>query len=377
MNIKKRILLFCHDGSSLGHLRRISRLGAELQKDFSVLILTGMREATWISPIECGLVVIPSWSGIDAARAERAGGKCWIEMSRCDAEQFRSKFISQTVDIFSPDLVIVDYLPFGQHRELSQMLSSYVGKKFFLHRGMSDSSDAAILRGGATLKFGATYDKIIVASDERLVDLALEDNYCELASQKIRYVGFIAPDVVPKRFIGEPVVVCSGGGGFGAERLMLACIEVAARLPNTSFKIILGPRSRIVSTRLEVSDNCEVYDVCEELPDFHSSSAITVTTGGYNSVMEAVRGGGHLIVCPNQSGDDDEQIRFADAIASHYPLTRIDDVAELEGVLKRALYNFETRGRAVFPLRLNGLACIRELVWSELTGSPGSSGNHL
>ena len=62
---RPRVLLFCHDGTGLGHLRRISRLAGALTEQFSTLVLSGVREASWIVPADCGLVMLPNWDGID------------------------------------------------------------------------------------------------------------------------------------------------------------------------------------------------------------------------------------------------------------------------------------------------------------------------
>src|ERR1700733_8935794 len=102
--MRKRVLLFCHDGTSLGHLRRISRVAGILQHSFVTLVLTGMREASWIVDADCEFVKIPSWDGIVSTRAKRLGRPRWAELDKSQALKLRSDFIRCVGDLFDPDL---------------------------------------------------------------------------------------------------------------------------------------------------------------------------------------------------------------------------------------------------------------------------------
>jgi len=57
---RKRILLFVFDGTGLGHLRRMSRIAERLQREFVVLVVTGMREAAWLVPASCEVMILPN-----------------------------------------------------------------------------------------------------------------------------------------------------------------------------------------------------------------------------------------------------------------------------------------------------------------------------
>ena len=245
---RKRVLLFCHDGTGLGHLRRISRLAGALQNEFSTLVLCGMREAAWIVPPECGLIKLPDWEGMDSWRAERVGRRRWIDLSRAEATFFRAESIRRLVELYQPDAIIVDYLPFGHGRELDALFSNRKGLRYFLHRGVTDTSDH-FLRGMATREIAAAYDRILVASDLRLGDIAVDDEYSDEARDKITYVGFIGPKISARAGTWSPGVVCSGGSGYQAEDLMLECIRVAEGNPDIPFRIVLSAQSPVFQHR--------------------------------------------------------------------------------------------------------------------------------
>jgi predicted glycosyltransferase len=319
----------------LGHLRRISRLAGALRERFSTLVLSGLREAAWIVPPGCGLVKLPDWDGISRERSRRAGVTPWIDLSGDEANAFRAGAIREMAALYCPDAIVVDYLPFGQRRELESLLASRDTLRYFLHRGLSDTSDSAILRGDATREIAARYDRILVAADPRLVDVAEEDGYCDEARARLSYVGFIAPEAAPRGAEWTPAVVCSGGGGYLAEETMRACLDIAARHPRIPFRIVLGPRSRLSAAELSPPANCELHQRRDDLPELHASAAVVVSSGGYNSVLESALGGARLIVHPSQSGDDDEQIRFAERLSAHHPVSRLDRLDGLEDAILR------------------------------------------
>jgi (S)-2-hydroxy-acid oxidase/4-hydroxymandelate oxidase len=313
-------------------LRRTARIADALKEDFSTLILSGMREAAWIVPESCGFVKLPDWDGLHPVKAERVGRKTWVDLSSEQALAYRSQAILDAARLYRPDAFFADYLPTGQRRELLPLLRELACPRYLVHRGIADTSDDFVLRGEATREIAAYYDRILVCSDERLGDVAESDSYCEEARDIVRYVGFVTAAAEPNP-PGERYVVCSAGGGYQAEEMMLACIEIARRHPAIPFRIVLGPRSRLQVAGIVAAANCDVRQYRDDLSDLHRDAAVVISAGGYNSVLEAAFGGATLIVRPNWTGDDDEQVRFADLLSRYHPVHRIESLDLLEPAL--------------------------------------------
>src|SRR4051794_19812048 len=108
-----RILLFCHDTTGLGHLRRISRIAGYLQGSFACLIATGMEQACWMTPRGCEFIKLPSWDSISAARAARRNQPLWMRTTAEEACTLKSDLLRAVSIAYRPDVVLVDYLPFG------------------------------------------------------------------------------------------------------------------------------------------------------------------------------------------------------------------------------------------------------------------------
>jgi predicted glycosyltransferase len=365
---RHRILLFCHDDTGLGHLRRISRLAGVLQERFSTLVVCGMREASWIVPPQCGLVKLPDWDGIDRWRADRADRTPWIDLSRDQAIGFRAQAIRDVSRLYRPNAIIIDYLPYGQRRELDVLLATRDTLRYFLHRGVTDTSDQGALCGAATQEIADTYDRILVAADPRVVDLATEDGYCEDARAKVAYVGFIAPD---PRTAGDrsQTVVCSGGSGHQAEDLMRQCVTVARGNSDIAMKVVLGPRSRLSPADLSIPSNCEVYPTREDLPELHRTAAVVVSSGGYNSMLESAIGGARLIVYPSRTGDEDEQRRFSDRLAKYHPVHRLESLDALAGVVRTNWAASAAHPVKALTLKADGAVGVRAMLENDLAGA--------
>ena len=371
---RKRILLYCHDGVGLGHLRRISRIAAKLQQRYSCLVATGVREALWLVPDECEILKLPSWEGIDRSRARRRGRVPAIEMDRQEAVAFRSALLMATARSFNPNAIVVDYRPFGNFGELREMLSGTAAKKYLIHRGISDTSDGSELAGSATEEIADTYDRIMVVADPRLSDLAMTDRYCPRAAAKIEYCGYIVPETTRISIDSARNVVCSGGGGFGSEELMTACLRAADHNPYIPMCIVLGPRSRMAAQDLGgIPSHVKFLKSTMDLGELHASAAVVVSSGGYNSVLEAISGGARIIIHPNQRGSDDEQERFAQALSTYYPIRIVRELGALSGAIQEEYELFSKCGKASFQLAIQGLSRILAIISKDIENHQDSS----
>ena len=68
-----RALLFCHDGTSLGHLQFLSRIADGLHPEIACLIVTGMREIDRLIPRTSEYRKLPNWDYLLRSRAELRG----------------------------------------------------------------------------------------------------------------------------------------------------------------------------------------------------------------------------------------------------------------------------------------------------------------
>ena len=184
-----RALLFCHDGTSLGHLQFLCRIADGLHPDIACLIVTGMREIDRLIPRTSEYLKLPNWDYLLRSRAESRGSAFSFDLDADQAKMLRSELLRSTDIGFAPDVIFVDYLPFGQRDELSSLLQSTSAVKYFIHRGVPDTSDAKILAGeDASGRIARSYDRFLVTLPPGFRDVALQDGYSADAASKIDYV---------------------------------------------------------------------------------------------------------------------------------------------------------------------------------------------
>jgi len=371
---QRRVILFAHDGFGLGHLRRIANIAAAIQGPCAALVVSGLRMASWIVAPTCELLQLPGWNSLRSHRSAYWNRAPWLDIDLDGAIQLRADLLKATFDVFKPEAILVDYLPFGQRGELCEALNQSTAKKYLIHRGIIDSSDRPLLGQDAVRSWSRTYDRILIAAERQIVDVATEYGFDPETALKVEYVGYIATktrdraDVRTARGLGgrQRWVVCSGGGGVGAEEFLRHCVKVAAVMPEVEFDVVFGPQAKEeIEVLASAPDNCRVRREAADLADLHASADVVVTSGGYNSTLEAARGGARLIVHPCHTGTDDEQMSQATRLQAFYPVHILNGATKLHDALTRALDHCREE-RPVFPFETAGAERIRDILCSDL-----------
>lgn len=370
--LQKKVLLFVHDGSGLGHLRRISRIAQGIQERCVTLIITGQRDALWIIPDECEFVHIPNWDRLLAKKAIDNNKKPWMDLTIESASKFKSDFFFNIVTAFSPDAIIVDYLPLGKNRELEVALKSSTAKKYLINRGVVDNQDYEEIFSNAD-QYMHLYDKILIAADQTIIEELRPLNYSDHHKSKIYYVGYVAPKAPDKTLVrlnrgikkNQKWIVCSAGGGKNAEKFLLHCNEIAKEMPDVIFDIVLGPRTKHLSSAPSHNENISIVKQNKDLSTLTASSDIAIINGGYNSLMEAISGGANIIVYSNQINGDDEQAVNTKMLSKHYPIRYLSDSNDLKKVLQTLLTKNNKNGNE-FSLNSEGISNICNIIFDDL-----------
>lgn len=371
--MQKRIAFFVHDGSGLGHLRRCARIAAALQGPCACLIVTGHRSASWIVPAECEFLYLPSWDSFFATRSERWHRAPWLQLPFADAVTLRRNLLRDALHAFSLDAIVVDYLPLGLHRELEDFLTTFTGKKYFVLRGIIDSEDRTEFDEEWFGILARLFDRVFVTSDRRIVDVGDEYRLPNDVATKLSYTGYVCPTERETELRSSTHsstsawVVCSGGGGFGAERLIADCVDLARVFEDVQFEVVLGPRTTLTDNNLPSNalGRCRVWRERDDLAALHATANVVITNGGYNSIVEAASGGARLVVRA-EPGPADERWQHARRLAAWYPVQLVEDRAALEPAVRHVLTAVATANRPRFPLDRNGTQNIRRIILEDL-----------
>lgn len=362
---QKRVLFYVHNGTGLGHLRRLSRLASAIQGECACLVVSGHRAASFIVRGDSEYVHLPSYDNLIPNKSRYWGRKPFMEINRENAVKFRTSLINSTVESFKPDVIVVDYLPLGKYQELSSVISNYPAKKYFIMRGIMDHSDNVhidALNAEGENALEEYYDRILVACDEKICDVVDEYNLSPKISDKLSYIGYVSEPISQisvskiRRERGlnpkDIWVVCSAGGGALGEKFISECEKLSQSFPNFHFDIILGPRSSLnwefLSSDTIQSGNVRLHRECHYMSSLNAAADIVICSGGYNSLVEAMEGGNRIICVPVQHRTNDEQYIHPHRLTNFYPIEIVTNLYELSNCLKKVSQKID---QPIAPIR--------------------------
>ncbi|MFY0629468.1 MAG: glycosyltransferase [Flavobacteriaceae bacterium] len=375
-----RILFFGHDGAGLGHLRRLSRIAEGLQGPCACLVVTGHRQVGSIISSDCEFVHLPSIDSLLEERSKYWNREPFLKLPVKKARAFRKKMLEETIQMFDPDAIFMDYLPLGKHNEMLNIIENFSCKKYFIIRGVLDDPKnirKEVLPGRSEELLEEKYDRIFVTCDERIVNISKEYGFSDKLLSKSKVVGYVAPSPLNDEILSyrtmrgiqsdQKWVVCSAGGGKLGESLIEECIKIAPEFPDVIFDIVIGPRSKLIShykSDIVLKGNMRIYQQSYNLPILHAAADIVISSAGYNSMVESISGGSKLICAPSQIDKDDEQYIHTKRLKDFYPLDIVNEIDQLKEVLEKSIN--EVNGRAKNPLDFNGISQIRTIVFKDL-----------
>lgn len=373
---QRKVLFFVHDGTGLGHLQRVSRIAAELQGNFSCLILSGHRQMANIVPEICEYVHIPSLDSLLERKSRYWGRKPFWETSLKNVLKFRSEIINSVITSFDPDVIFIDFLPLGKNEELKYAVMNHRAKKYFILRGVLDDPSNIridILGGMGEYALEKFFSKIIVTCDEKIIDVSKEYALSENISNKLVYAGYVAPsfdemDMQQARIerglqSHELWAICSAGGGMLGEKLINECTRLAKRYEHIKFDIILGPKSAKRWNRLTINryddGNIRYHKDHFNLSLLHAAGDIIINPGGYNSLVEALQSKQRnaIIIVPAQLRTNDEQYIHAKRLMKYvdniFPLTSASELDSIFDQVVKTLQMENIGSPIQFKNRLN------------------------
>jgi len=377
-----RIMIFAHDGRGLGHLRRLSRIAAELAQEASVLFITGHRWVANLLPASCEFIHIPSLESIIPHKSRYWGMTPFVEPTTGIGMELRKTILQQCIDAYRPHAFIADFLPMGIDHELLGLLERTEPderRNYFILRGvLGDPSQvwSDVLTTQAFSVLRQYYDRIFVTCDPQIVDVAAEYKFGADLQEKLAYTGYVAPRSDPKmrdavreeRQLPPDArwVVCSAGGGKDGEVLVQQCWNLSLQYPECYFDIVAGPRSSlIVQDRWHRGLKIRVYqDDFDTMPEKLSAADIVVIRGGYNSLLESAIGNAQIIVWPF----DAEQTTHANRLSSFRSMQVVKAAEELESAFATALQANTCRS-AVNDLNLNGAKETADAILADVRNS--------
>lgn len=336
-----RVALYSHDTQGLGHIRRNLAIADALSRsgDPDVLLLSGAAEArAFALPPRTDAVTLPALSK-DAAGRYRARR---LSASLHEVVELRARTIDATLDVFAPDVLIVDKVARGALGELEPVLTRLratgrtkvvLGLRDVLDERATARREWRETRTNEALR--CWYDAIWVYGDPRVADHPSGYGLAPDLASLVRHTGYLVPagsDWSHPPLRSRPYVLCCVGGG--QDGAPLAEAFLAADPPEGHDAVVVtGPyfpaaARRRLRAQTEGAANRIVVGAIDDSRPVIAGAAAVVAMGGYNTTVELLAARRRTLVVPRVTPRQEQKVR-AERLAA-LGLVHVCDPAALQ-----------------------------------------------
>jgi predicted glycosyltransferase len=386
--MKPRVAFYSHDAQGLGHMRRNLALASRVVQDGrrSALLITGAREAGALpmpDGVEC--LTLPALrKTVDGDYGSRS-----LDLSLASLLRLRAETVCSVLEVFEPDVFVVDKHPLGFGGELEAavaLLRARGGTRLVL--GLREVLDEPEVvreewRSADTEAAIATfYDQVWVYGDRDVYDPAAEYGFSPAVASKIRYTGYLAPDL-PSGACGRGLMreldlpdgrmaLCVVGGGQDGAALAEAFVN--APVPDDMVTVaVAGPfmpartRERMHAAAAE-RPGLRVLDFVRQPQELLACADRVIAMGGYNTVCELLSADRPGLIVPRERPRREQLLR-----AQRLQQLGVVDLMRADDLCPDAIGGWlasdcADRVRAADVIDLDGLRRVPELLVEAVTG---------
>lgn len=386
-----RLLFYSHDGLGLGHTCRnlaIARAVVAQAPNATILLATGSDDLTRQGmPDRVEILKLPSLRKL----ANEQYGPRYLGISSGEIRSLRARLLAGAVEIFRPDVLLVDKHPFGAGGELRDALDrlrDHGGRAALGLRDILDDPDTVAAEWsphGLPERIEDFYDRVLIYGQQDIYDAPAAYGFPESLAARSFFCGYVSgcdgaakgtasrttesgPGSALESSIprppSTPCVLATVGGGEDGGPLIQVFLD-AARGTRWNSIAVTGPQVCPGElTRLQqVAERggCALHRFVPGLERWFDSTAALVCMGGYNTVAQGLRRGVPM-VCVPRCEPRREQLLRAEAFARRQFLTLVRPAeltpqrlrAAVEEALTVARPSLQRRIRS--GLRLDGAA---------------------
>jgi len=314
----------------IGHLRRALAIARAMQAaGLDVTLAQGGRP---VAGLDTGTLRIHQLPPAEAADSSFA--VLLDEAGRPIDENWRAKRREALLALFAataPELLLVEQFPFGRRAfrfELLPLLDAALAQrpKPAIFGSLRDILVAKPdpKRSAEMVALAERYfDRVLVHGDPRVI--RLEESFPAAAAlgDRLAYTGYVLDRptaAMPPAPRGEEVLVSVGGGAVGLPLLEAAlAARPLTRLATAPWRLIAGPglppaQYAAIERRLAPGVTLERFRA--DFPALLGRCRVSVSQGGYNTVMETLQAGARAVIVPFAERAETEQTLRAQRLAA-------------------------------------------------------------
>ncbi len=336
----------------IGHLRRtLSLARAAAGAGIETVVASGGLPVPGADPGGATLVQLPPVRAVDRHFKQLADER---DQLIDDAWRDRRRMaLLKAWEAARPDVLVTELFPFGRRQlrfELEPLLARAKADGCTTVSSVRDilvEPDKPGRIGEMLERVTRWYDLVLVHGDPAFVPFDVTFPGLDQIAPLVRYTGYAVERAeAPLSDDGEGEVLVSAGGGAVGEPLLRAALAAralsAARDRRWRFLVGEGLPDAVFSDLAQTAPAGVIVERAR--PDFRvllSRAHLSVSQGGYNTVMEVLAAGLRAVVAPYAGGHESEQTLRAHALAERSALQVVaeNDLApeSLAAAIDRAL----------------------------------------
>lgn len=363
-----RILFWVQHLLGIGHLARTATLARAMTgAGMEVIIASGGEPAPVIDVGGARLAQLPT------ARAVDIYFKVLHDADdRPIDDAWRARRLAASLALYRdvrPDIVMTELFPFGRRQfrfELEPLLAEARADGAPVIASVRDilvapaKPERMLEMLERARKF---YDLVLVHGDPDLVPFERTFPHLAELSDRVRYTGYVVDEREgPASADGKDEILVSAGGGAVAEPLLRAAMAARplTQAANARWRFLVGHNlGQDVFDDLAgmAGDGAIVERARRDFPTLLKRCRLSISQGGYNTVLETLAAGARAAIVPYAGGLETEQTLRAEALQARGALEVVAEAdltpVRLAAAIDRALANPPSSAAGV---RIDGAA---------------------
>ena len=325
-----KILFWCVHLLGIGHLRRAATFAQAMARaGLDVTLVSGGEPVPNLGAAPAHFVQL------DPVRAVDRFFKILVdEHGTVIDEAFKKARAGALLELFQrlqPDLILTEMFPFGRRQLRFETLPLLEAARARARPPLIVSSVRDILVTSPKPErieemvdlLQRYYVAVLIHGDDGLIPFEQTFPPAARVAEKLRYTGYIVDASTPRRGPDAPgagEVIVSAGGGAVSEPLLEAALAAKPLTPlaDRRWRLLVGhnlPQEKFDALRARADAGTVVERARNDFVTLLANSHLSISQGGYNTVMETLQFARHSVIVPYAGGLETEQTLCAKLLA--------------------------------------------------------------
>jgi predicted glycosyltransferase len=338
--MKRRVLFYVQHLLGIGHLRRTATVARAL--DAAGLDVTVVSGGSPIPELDIGAARLCQ---LPPVRAVDLFFKVLVDENDQQIDDAwrarRAEALMQAWQEIRPHVLMFELFPFGRRQMRFELLP-------LLDVAISQPNRPKVVCSVRDILVGQNkpgrndemidlinryFDHVLIHGDPNLISFDETFPHAEQLGEKSAYTGYVVDTSGKSGGPDSPgfdeVIVSAGGGAVG-DQLLRTAMQARAHstLSDRTWRLLVGytvPETDFEGLKAEAPEGVIVERARSDFTSLLANCSVTISQGGYNTIMETLYAGARAVVVPYAGGIETEQTLRARLLSDQGVLNIVDE----------------------------------------------------